>query len=100
MIRTYSGKGAVELTKLLIARRSEVEKLIGGVRGLLSYDIVETDDGCFTVTVCKDKAGTEQSLAVAKDWLKANTGHLGLAAPHVMEGKSLSHIGAATAHAA
>ena len=96
MIRTYSGKGAAELAKLLVARRGEVEKLIGGVAGLVSYDIVETPGGCFTVTACKDKAGTEKSLAVAKDWLKANTGHLGVAAPQVAEGKSVVHIGAAT----
>ena len=97
MIRTYSGKGAPELTKLLLARRSEVEKLIGGVPGLVSYDIVETPGGCFTVTTCKDKAGTDKSLAVAKDWLKANTGHLGLAAPQISEGKSIVHLGAASA---
>ncbi|MCV2869998.1 hypothetical protein OEW28_15310 [Defluviimonas sp. WL0002] len=94
MIRTYSGKGAVELTKLLIDRKSEVQTLLGGVQGLVSYDIVETGDGCFTVTVCKDKAGTDESLKVAKDWLKSNTGHLGLAAPQVLEGKSVAHIGA------
>lgn len=97
MIRSYSGKGAAELTRLLIERRSEVEKLIKGVPGLVSYDLVETADGCFTVTTCKDKAGAEKSLAVAKDWLKANAGHLGHSAPQVAEGRSALHIGSTAA---
>ncbi len=100
MTRSYTGKGADELTKLLISRRSEIEKLISEVPGLVSYDLVETKDGCFTVTVCKDKAGTDKSLAVAKEWLKTNAAHIGAAAPNVAEGKSHIHIGAkAGAHA-
>jgi hypothetical protein len=94
MVRTYSGKGATELTRLLIARKAEVEKLIGGVAGLVSYDIVETKDGCITVTVCSDKAGTDRSLTVAKDWLKTNAGQTGVGAPNVAEGKVVAHLGA------
>jgi hypothetical protein len=97
MVRTYSGKGASELTKLLIARKAEVEKLIGGVAGLVSYDILQTRDGCITVTVCDDKAGTDRSLAVARDWLKANAGPTGVGAPDVTEGKVVAHIGAKAA---
>lgn len=100
MTRSYTGKGAADLTKLLVSRKDEVEKLIGNVPGLVSYDLVETGDGCFTVTVCKDKAGTDSSLAVAKEWLKANAGHIGAPAPQVTEGKSALHISAkAGAHA-
>ena len=100
MLRSYAGKGVEELTKLLVSRRSEIEKLISGVPGFVSYDLVETKDGCFTVTVCTDKAGTDRSLAVAKEWLKANAAHISAAAPTVAEGKSHIHIGAkAGAHA-
>lgn len=93
MVRTYSGKGANELTNLLIKRKSEVEKLMGDVAGLVSYDIVQTQDGCITMTVCDDKKGTDRSLAVAKDWLKANAGETGVGAPMVTEGKVLLHLG-------
>lgn len=87
MIRTFTGKGAADLAKLLTARKSEIEKLIRDVPGLVSYDLIETADGCQTVTVCKDKAGTDKSLAIARDWLKANAGHLGVSPPAVSEGK-------------
>lgn len=100
MTRVYSGKGATELAKLLIARKSEVEKLISGVADLVSYDLIETRDGCISITVCKDQAGTDKSLAVARDWLKANAGHLGLGAPTVIEGKVVVHLGAKAAVAA
>lgn len=92
--RTFKGKGAAELVGLLSSRKGEVEKLMREVPGLVSYDFVQTGDGCFSVTVCKDKAGTDRSLAVALDWLKANAGHLGLDKPIVAEGKSVIHLGA------
>lgn len=92
--RTYTGKGAKELAKLLVERKGEVERLIGDVPGLISYELVETKDGCFSITVCQDKAGADRSLAVAKDWLKANAGQLGLGAPTVAEGKVAIHLGA------
>jgi hypothetical protein len=97
--RTYKGKGAVELAALLKSRKSEIEKLIGAVPGIVSYELVETADGCYSVTVCKDKAGTDRSLEVARDWLKANAGHLGLAQPAVAEGKAVIHLGADVAAA-
>ena len=100
MTRSYTGKGAADLAKLLVSRKGEIEKLIGQVPGLVSYDLVETRDGCLSVTVCKDKAGTDRSLAVAKDWLKANADHIAAAAPQVTEGRSALHISAkAGAHA-
>jgi hypothetical protein len=96
MTRVYNGKGATELAKLLTARKSEIEKLISGVAELVSYDLIETKDGCISVTVCKDKAGTDKSLAVARDWLKANAAQLGLGAPAVSEGKVIVHLAAKT----
>ncbi len=97
--RTYTGKGASELAALLSSRKGEIEKLIGAVPGFVSYELVQTANGCYSVTVCKDKAGTDRSMEVARDWLKANAGQLGLAPPVVAEGKAVIHMNADVAAA-
>ncbi len=92
MVRFYSGQGATELFKLLEDRKEEVEGLIQGVSGLVSYDIVKTEEGGMTITVCEDKVGTDESLAVALGWLKENAAHLKVNAPGVSEGTVTVHL--------
>ncbi len=92
--RTYTGKGASALGALLSSRKAEIEKLMGAVPGFVRYELVETADGCLSITVCKDKAGTDRSMDVARDWLKTNAGQLGLAKPVVSEGKAIISISA------
>jgi hypothetical protein len=86
VIRTYSGKGGKELFDILEKNKSDVERLIGPVKGLVSYSLVRTSDGGFSVTVCQDKAGTDESMRVARDWIAKNAGNTGVAAPTISEG--------------
>ena len=69
VIRTYSGQGAKELFDLLEKRKSDVESLIRSVKGFVSYSLVRTGDGGISVTVCQDKAGADDSVQKAKDWI-------------------------------
>lgn len=86
VVRTYSGQGAKELFELLEQRKSEVEELIRSVLGFHAYTLIRTDDGGVTVTVCQDKAGTDQSLQLARDWIQQNASNLGTSPPVVSEG--------------
>ncbi len=70
VVRTYSGQGAKELFELLEQRTSEVEEIIRSVSGFYAYTLFRTNDGGVTVTVCQDKAGTDQSLQLARDWIQ------------------------------
>ena len=90
--RTYSGSGAKELFDRIEAKSSEVEGLLRGVAGFVSYTLFRTSDGGVTVTVCKDKAGTEESNQVARDWVKANASDVGVGAPTVSEGEVGMHL--------
>ena len=58
----------------------------------MSYTLFRTDDGGATVTVCKDKAGTDESLQVARDWVATNASDLGVGAPAVTEGAVGMHL--------
>jgi hypothetical protein len=86
VIRTYSGKGAKELIDVIEKNKPEVEKLIRGVKGFVSYSLVRTAGGGFSVSVYQDKVGTDESMKVARDWVAKNASNTGVAAPTVSEG--------------
>ena len=72
VVRSYSGQGASELFDLLGQREEDVKELIGGVPGFVTYAAVRSGDGGVTVTVCDDKAGTDESSRRAAGWVKEN----------------------------
>ncbi len=92
VVRNYSGSGAKELFDLLEQRIDEVESIIRGVQGFAAYSVIRTDDGGVTVTVCQDKAGTDESLRVARDWIQQNASDLNTSPPAVSEGSVLLHL--------
>jgi hypothetical protein len=51
------------------------------INGLVSKFLVRTRDGGISVTVCQDKAGTDDSLQKAKDWIGTNGLNIGASAP-------------------
>ena len=92
VIRAYTGSGAKELFDLLEKRKSDVESLIRSVKGFVSYSLVRTGDGGITITVCQDKAGTDDSVQKAKDWIGKNASDIGASAPKVSEGLAILHL--------
>ena len=92
VVRSYSGKGAAELFDLLDKRRADVEREMRAVKGFVSYTLVRTSDGGFSVTTCQDKAGVDDSLKRAKDWIQKNAGGTGVGAPKVSEGSVMIHL--------
>ncbi len=62
------------------------------VNGFVSYSLVRTARGGFSVTICQDKAGVEESVHVARDWIAKNTSDVGAAAPTVLEGAAILHL--------
>ena len=66
VVRNYSGKGAKGLIDLIEKNKVEVESLIRSVKGFVSYSLVRTTRGGFSVSVYEDKAGTDESIRVAR----------------------------------
>lgn len=93
VVRQYSGEGASQLFAELVNRRAEVEEIIRGVSGFVGYTLARTGDGGVSVTVCQDKAGTDESVQVAASWIKENMS-IKVAPPSVSEGETILHIGA------
>ena len=72
VVRSYSGQGASELFDLLGQREADVKELISGVPGFVSYAAFRSGDGGVTVTICDDKAGTDESSKRAAGWVEEN----------------------------
>lgn len=92
VIRTFSGSGATKLMDLLEGRKSEVEGLIRPVKGFVSYSLIRTADGGASVTVCENKAGTDESSRIARDWISMNASDLGVSPPAVVEGSVVLNL--------
>ena len=92
VLRTYSGKGAKELFDILEKHSKDVEKLLRSVKGFVGYSLVRTSHGGFSVSTCEDKAGTDESLEKARDWIKQNAASAGASAPVVTEGAAILHL--------
>jgi hypothetical protein len=91
VVRSYSGQGASELFDQLERRNEEVKDLIGGVPGFVSYTAVRSSEGGITVTVCQDKAGTDESSRRAAEWVKANISATANP-PVITEGSTVVHF--------
>ncbi len=85
VIRSYSGQGASDVFDVIEQRAEDVESLIRGVPGFVSYTAVRSGDGGVTVTVCEDKAGTEESTRRAAEFVRENVSAAG-SPPTVTEG--------------
>jgi hypothetical protein len=87
VVRSYTGEGAAALFEQLEQREADVRELIGGVPGFVSYVAVPGGDTGVTVTVCEDKAGTDESSRRAAEWVKENVPTT-VTPPTVLEGNT------------
>ncbi len=92
VIREYTGKGAKELFGVLEKNKADVEKLLRTVKGLVSYTLASSADGGFSVTVCQDQAGIDESIQKARDWVAKNAAHAGASAPRVLSATVITHL--------
>ena len=91
VIRKYSGKGATELVNALEKHAADLQSLMRSVKGLVSYTLARSGDGGFSVTICQDQAGIDESVQKAKDWIAKNAANTGAAAPEVSVGNVIVH---------
>jgi hypothetical protein len=92
VMRDYSGTSAKKLFDLLEKKKAEVKNVIMPINGFVSYSLVRTARGGFSVTICQDKAGIDESVRVARDWIAKNASDTRAAAPTVSEGTVILHL--------
>jgi hypothetical protein len=92
VVRNYSGSGAKQLFDVLEQHKVDVEASIRKVPGLVSYTLLRSGDGGTSVTVCKDKAGADESLKVAREWIQKNASNIHANPPVVTEGSVIVEV--------
>jgi hypothetical protein len=92
VVRNYSGAGVKQLFDLFEQRKDEIEATLRKVSGLVSYTMLRSGDGGISVTVCNDKAGADESLKIAREWIKKNASNINASPPAVMEGSVIVQI--------
>ena len=92
VIRTYYGKGTKKLFDLLDEHQAEIQGLMRAVEGLVSYTLARDGRGGFSVTVCRDKRGIQQSVKAARDFIAKYAPEVSLAAMHISEGTVITHV--------
>ena len=68
VVRNYKDSGT--LTDELVKRSDEVQSVISAVPGFVSYHFARSDNGGFSISVFEDRAGAEQSVVAAREWLQ------------------------------
>jgi hypothetical protein len=91
VITSYSGQGASDLFDALAEREDDVKSIISTVPGFISYSAFRNDGGGQTVTVCQDKAGTDESSWRAAEWVRENVS-VTVDPPTVSEGGTVLHF--------
>lgn len=90
-MRYYAGPGAKELADLLERRKADVEAEMRKTPKFVSYSLVRLAEGCVSMTVCHDKAGTDESAKIAGAWVKEHGAGIKVNPPMVSEGTVLVH---------
>jgi hypothetical protein len=91
VVRRYTSPS--DLAPTINEKRANLEQTMRGIPGFVAYYLVNQGDAIATVTICQDRAGTEESLRRAAEWIKTNVPDAGLSAPEVTQGEVLVSIG-------
>jgi hypothetical protein len=87
VVRIYHDSGP--LISAVREHESEVREIMTGTPGFVSWAIIDTGAGALSITVCKDKAGTDDSIARAAAWIKKNLPDAKIDPPQILEGEQV-----------
>ena len=91
VVRRY--QGASQLFEELAQRQADVAQLLRDVPGFVDYYLFRSGDGGgASVTVCEDRAGTQESTRRAAEWIRQNVPAAAGTPPEITEGEVLYRI--------
>jgi hypothetical protein len=91
VVRRYADGS--QLADAMTKHRQEVQDLIGGVPGFHHYSAIRSGDSVATITICADKAGTDESSRRAREWVQKNVTGAPIGTPDVTEGEVFIDFG-------
>ena len=92
VIRRYTG--AAPLIEALDRTPQEIERVMTAVPGFVAYHAVRAGDTLVTVSVCNDRAGTDETTRQAAKWVRDNVPAGAVGAPEITEGEAFLNFAA------
>jgi len=86
VIRHYQDASA--LIDGLEQRRDDIERLVRGIPGFIVYNLVRSEGGGFSISVFDDRKGADESVQVARDFVRENFPGVS-GPPQVIEGEAI-----------
>ena len=78
----------IETCDALLQKQQEINDLISGIPGFKAYYVFRSDWGdVATITICEDKAGTDESIRRAAVWVRSSVTGAELRPPEIIEGE-------------
>jgi hypothetical protein len=77
-----------------ISHQADIEALHRQVSGFVQYDLVRTDSGLTTLTVCKDRVGAEIANLNVAAWIEVNLPAMLMTTPVIIGGEHILHVSA------
>lgn len=90
VVRHY--EGAQALVDELGRRAEDIGPLISGIDGFLSYALVRTDNGGYSVSIYETSEGVEESTRRARKYIQEHLSEISVAPPEVLRGETLIHF--------
>ncbi len=87
VVRHY--KEAPGLIDELGRRAEDVESLIRGIEGFISYALVRTDSGGYSVSIYETREGVEESTRRAREYTQQNLGDMSVPPPEILGGETV-----------
>jgi len=85
VIRTYTGNP--DMADQLRKRSMDVETLISGVPGFVSYQLLKAPEGTVSITLCESRQSCEETSRRAAEWLSKMVPGLKIKAPQMVMGE-------------
>lgn len=89
VIRRYSG--VQKLISELDHRQDDVRKLISNAPGFVAYYAIRDGEALATVTICDDRAATEDTTRITAQWIRENLPALRVTTPEAIGGEVFIH---------
>jgi hypothetical protein len=91
VLRRYTN--AAKLVDAIERKSQEVEQILSSVPGFVAYHAIRSGDTLVTVSVCRDRSGTDETTRRAAKWVRENVPTGAPPAPEITEGDVFIALG-------
>ena len=85
VLRRYTN--AAKLVEAMERRSQGVEEILSSVPGFVAYHAIRSGDSLVTVSVCRDRSGTDETTRRAAQWVRENVPTGAPSAPEITDGE-------------